>query len=103
MAEELIDVKICPCCGQLRPYPTRPGIWEYKQYPSMTSSEWIRCEIRISTGKEHHEAESGALLFYPYIHPLDLEGLDEEEIRDMKGPQHWPSNTMWRRVGDLIS
>ena len=97
------DIKPCPCCGQDRPYPTRPGKWEYKQH----YDNWIKCEIKISDGTEFSDAEKGCLLFYPEYCKADLEDAqrhceDDEEREDLKkqwdGPQPWPDQAMWRKI-----
>ena len=111
--EKLVDQIPCNCCGQLRPCPTRPGIWEFCEHVRMVDlgySQWRRCSIKMSTGKEHREVSEGELLFYPDVCIPDLEDAmshceDDEEKEDLKkqwyGPQSWPEHAAWRRISDL--
>jgi hypothetical protein len=71
----------CPCCGQMRPFPTEPGRWEYG-YPYLLN-EWKKCSVKISTGEEHREVPPGELLFYP----------DGRE-----GPCEWPEYRAWKKL-----
>ena len=80
------NMKPCPCCGQLRPYPTEPGEWEYRQYPWLP---WSKAKIVKSTGKEHHEVPEGELLFYGTGEAADV---FETE------PSWWPGYAEWRKL-----
>jgi len=79
------NMKPCPCCGQMRPYPTEPGEWEYREYSWLP---WEKCKIVRSTGKEHHEVPEGELLFY-------REG--------GASPAWWPDHAEWRKIEAITS
>ncbi len=42
------NVKPCGTCGQLRPYPTEPGEWEYNELVWHESGAWNRVTVRKS-------------------------------------------------------
>lgn len=68
----MVNEKLCPCCGQIRPYPTEPGIWEYCEYPTTTKQYWNRVEIK--------KTDDGLVIIK-----------DGEEV-------WWPDMAMWRKV-----
>jgi hypothetical protein len=83
------DIKNCPVCGQSRPFPTQPGIWEYREYPWLP---WSKAKIVVSTGNEHHNVPVGGLLFYGTGETVDV---FETE------PCWWPT-AEWRKVGGQL-
>jgi len=83
------DVKNCPVCGQLRPFPTKPGLWEYREYSSLP---WSKAKIVLSTGNEHHEVPAGELLFY---------GTGETTDTFESEPGWWPERAEWRKIGEI--
>jgi len=88
----MTDEHECPVCGNICPYPTGPGKWQYKPYPAELHDRWFNCEIRVSTGEEDSDVPEGELLFYPEILPGD----DGYEYKDE--PHWWPSNARWRKI-----
>lgn len=75
---EIDDVRMCPCCGQMRPYPTTPGIWEFTVDPALSEAlgrepHWTTVEV-----KEHEE------------------GLTITPMRSSE-PIWWPNNAQWRK------
>jgi hypothetical protein len=72
------DIKNCPVCGQSRPFPTQPGIWEFREHSHLP---WTRCRVVLSTGKEHHDAPEGVLILF---------------IKGNKEPCWWPT-AEWRK------
>ncbi len=73
MNEETSDIRPCECCGQSRPYPTRPGRWQYKLYGL---GKWVPVTVKY-----------------------DDEGLtmthDGESL-----PDWWPNNAQWQKIED---
>lgn len=68
---------LCHCCGQSRPYPTAPGVWEYCEHPSIYAGDpqrWVK--VNIVPGEE-------GLLVIPV---------------GGKEPIWWPNNAAWRKA-----
>ena len=65
--------KICECCGQITPFPTEPGLWEYCYNLSLTKS-WRKVRIKQSP-----------------------EGLEVWPVGEKK-PIFWPEKSTWRKV-----
>lgn len=70
------NVTLCSCCGQERPFPTEPGIWEFCEDP-LFNHDWVRCII------ERHEYPEEGMTVTPI-------GSDE--------PIWWPKDAKWRKV-----
>jgi hypothetical protein len=77
----LKDVRQCSCCGELRPFPTTEGIWEYRESPTVNDT-WTRVKVVKS------KREPGCLSIYPI--PLGK--------NPSKTPIWWPDNAQWRKV-----
>ena len=82
------NVKECPCCRQLRPFPTEPGEWEYREKGNKI---WTRATIKLATGSEFSDCEPGNLLFY--CHEI-MNAIDFEDRHP--GPHWWPVDAEWR-------
>lgn len=74
----VINTQPCTCCGQERPYPMEPGIWQYRQ--ACLDTDWNTVEIKVV----YVEAEKREIL---HIFP---EGEAE--------PIWWPTNVQWRKL-----
>ena len=77
--EEPKDEEICPCCGEMRPYPTEPGRWRFRQHPYMWDDFGDKWPWRTVTVKP------------------DPEGLTITED-GKKEPMNWPDNAVWRKL-----
>lgn len=76
MNDKSHDTELCPCCGQCRPCPTRPGKWRYKTMPDpLDRNQWITVNII-------NASEKGFLEIIP-----------EGE----RGPIWWP-NAIWEKL-----
>lgn len=71
--KEYKNMKPCTCCGQLMPYPTEPGKWEFKR---AGEEKWIKVTIRL---------------------PKDGEGLLIYKGKS-KEPMWWPDTCEWRQI-----
>jgi hypothetical protein len=40
----------CPCCGQMREFPTGPGMWEYNETPMYYGSKWNVVNVVANDG-----------------------------------------------------
>lgn len=65
------NIEPCPCCGQLRPYPTEPGRWRYKTYGL---GDWYTVTVK-----------------------QDDEGLTMTHDGETK-PDWWPGNAEWEQI-----
>ena len=76
-----VNVCLCHCCGQLRPFPTEPGIWEFNESVTMPNSEmyWVRAEVK---------------------HPLpdDRDGPIGLRLWVAGKMVWWPNKAAWRKV-----
>ena len=71
--------KQCPCCGQLRPFPTEPGEWEYTEEIYFENPRWTTVSVR-----------------YPELNDRDgAEGLRLWKDGEMIW---WPSSCAWRKL-----
>jgi hypothetical protein len=87
------NVRLCPCCGQERPFPTEAGLWEFKHYWE-EDDKWKPCEIKVCTEDTigADDCAVGCLLFYCKSER------DEEDNPNI--PKWWPDDTrtMWRKL-----
>lgn len=93
------DMRPCPCCGQSRAFPTRPGKWRYKY---VGVPYWHNCSVRVSTGEEDRHIPEGNLMFYrePSPHyPEDVRD-DCKNPDGSVGPCEWPEDCLWEKVSD---
>jgi hypothetical protein len=83
------DKDFCYCCGQLRPYPTKPGKWEYLENPHLSEYyksigkplNWIR--VDVVPDKFDPDSITCNLMIIP-------EGQTEAIW--------WPNNAQWRKI-----
>lgn len=78
--------KLCPCCGQVRPYPTEPGAWEYLESPGLARAMHL----------------NGKICRVPGWIPVDVVKSEEGEgLLCIPVGEHepiwWPDQAMWRR------
>jgi hypothetical protein len=71
----------CTCCGQVRPYPTEPGEWEYSELIYMPSGKqfWQRVTIKKPDANDR-DGQDGLRVWK-----------DGEMI-------WWPHNAAWRKI-----
>jgi len=69
----------CPCCNQLRPFPTEPGEWEFCESPYLEPQRWCRVSVKL---------------------PLDddRDGPDGLRIWHNGEMIWWPNYATWRKV-----
>lgn len=74
-----INQKPCPCCGQLRPFPTEVGEWEYTPEIYFENPRWFRVTVKLPE-------------------PNDRDG--QEGLRLWMNGEivWWPNNCTWRKV-----
>ncbi len=75
------NIKKCCCCGQLRPYPTEPGEWEYSEDVYFANPTWIRVSVKLPE-RDDEEGQYGLRLW-----------------KDGK-IVWWPTNSAWRKIND---
>ncbi len=98
------DVNSCPCCGQDRPHPTRPGLWEFNdgirdpwnpariEYRKESDPDW-----RAPDGFGESDIKDDDDTFLAFIPEYDT-GVPADETGDHKGePAWWPGNARWRK------
>ena len=76
----------CPTCGQIRPFPTEPGKWEFHESITLEEScdmPWTPCEVKLPQKGERYFEDGGLRLW--------VEEHDE--------PVWWPQRgAAWRKV-----
>lgn len=77
------NIKPCSCCGQLRPYPTEPGKWQFSENVAYESYgykvTWTDVEVKL-----------------PLID--DRDGQEGLRLWQHGKMVWWPSNCAWRKV-----
>ena len=121
MQEAIQEVKVCYCCGQLRPYPNRSGLWEYLEDPIFNPDGTLTTE-RVM--EDIISFEDGKPVVPPVVrkrtYPVD-QVWQQVNIVDVshlglngrlllvdinkKRSSWWPDKAIWRKVGEtsLIS
>lgn len=69
----------CSCCGQMRPFPTEPGEWEYSQNANWDNPTWQSVTVKL---------------------PLknDRDGGDGLRLWQDGNLVWWPCNCAWRKI-----
>jgi hypothetical protein len=75
------NVSPCPCCGQLRPFPTEPGEWEYASTFTifLGDPKWHRATIKLPAQD-------------------DRDGQEGLRIWENGEMIWWPAKCTWRKV-----
>ncbi len=76
------NTKPCDCCGQERPCPTEPGIWEYNENVTMRYGKWVRVTI-VAPPEDEREYDD------------DLHMYHDGDTKPAWWPQH---GAAWRKV-----
>ena len=111
------DMRACGCCGQMRPFPTREGLWEYNEDPSFNQDGSLLTEIRLTeimTVRDGKKLDPPVSKECVYKHEQvwrRVSVVDVSRVEGIEGPllivpvgkvhaAWWPSDAMWRKVGD---
>ena len=72
------NTTLCSCCGQFRPFPTEPGIWEYNEWVT-GSQNWIPVEVKYPESADHDGPDGLRLWIDGHM-------------------AWWPSHAAWRKI-----
>ena len=109
------DMKVCGCCGQQRPYPTREGLWEVLYDPQFNPDGSLVTERTFTTlvawdgakidpprkVSNTHKVEQ----IWVRVSVVDVSHLngDGPLLLVPSNSVHaiwWPDRSIWRKIGD---
>lgn len=95
------EVTMCSCCGEMRPFPRKPGWWQYLVYPATFKSTTVE-ETKIINGQKTVISTSTST-DEPYYPWQTVRVVSHEEGNQIipfgaKDPIWWPREAKWRKV-----